>query len=166
VHPTGHGLYAHRFQNSRALPEKWEPVFGQEVRKIKRLEHLCDSDLSGNALMEYKTTMERLRKRVEFLQAARGVKWVTPGLILQCRHRRDDSASRIGFTVTKRVGNAVVRNRVKRRLREVARQDKAHIQTGFDYVVIGRKSTIPRTFSDLERDLSSAFRGVHRKVTR
>jgi len=110
--------------------------------------------------------MERLRKRVEFLQAARGVKWVTPGLILQCWHRSDDSSSKIGFTVTKRVGNAVVRNRVKRRLREVARQDKAHIQTGFDYVVIGRKSTIPRAFSALERDLSSAFRGVHRKVMR
>ncbi len=110
--------------------------------------------------------MERLRKRVEFLQAARGIKWVTPGLILQCRQRCDDQSSRIGFTVTKRVGNAVVRNRVKRRLREVVRQDKAHIQTGFDYVVIGRKSTIPRAFSELEQDLSSAFRGVHRKVMR
>jgi len=110
--------------------------------------------------------MERLRKRVGFLRAARGVKWVTPGLILQCWQRGDDASSRIGFTVTRRVGNAVVRNRVKRRLREIVRQDKAHIQTGFDYVVIGRKSTIPRAFSELERDLSNAFRGVHRKVIR
>ncbi len=110
--------------------------------------------------------MERLRKRREFLRAARGVKWVTPGLILQCWQRGDDNCSRIGFTVTKRVGNAVVRNRVKRRLREAARQGKAHAQTGFDYVVIGRKSTTPRTFSQLEHDLSGAFRGVHRKVMR
>lgn len=110
--------------------------------------------------------MERLRKRKEFLRAARGFKWVTPGLILQCWHRDDDSSSRIGFTVTKRVGNAVVRNRVKRRLREIARQDKAHDQNGFDYVVIGRKSTITRTFGDLEEDLRGAFRAIHRKVMR
>jgi len=110
--------------------------------------------------------MERLKKRKEFLRAARGVKWVTPGLILQCWQRGDDDCSRIGFTVTKRVGNAVVRNRVKRRLREIARHDKTHARIGFDYVVIGRKSTIPRTFSKLERDLSGAFRGVHGKVTR
>ncbi len=116
--------------------------------------------------MESETTMERLKKRKEFLRAARGVKWVAPGLILQCWQRGDDNCSRIGFTVTKRVGNAVVRNRVKRRLREVARHDKAHAQTGFDYVVIGRKSTIPRVFSELERDLSGAFRGIHGKVTR
>ena len=110
--------------------------------------------------------MERLKKRKEFLRAARGVKWVTPGLILQCWQRCDDSSSRIGFTVTKRVGNAVVRNRVKRRLREAARQDKAHAATGFDYVVIGRRTTITRDFSDLEKDINGAFRGIHRKVTR
>jgi len=110
--------------------------------------------------------MERLKKRKEFLRAARGVKWVTPGLILQCWKRCDNSSSRIGFTVTKRVGNAVVRNRVKRRLRELARHDKAHTQTGLDYVVIGRKSTISRAFSELEKDLSVAFHGIHRKVTR
>jgi len=110
--------------------------------------------------------MERLKKRHEFLRAARGVKWVTPGLILQCWQRGDDNSSRIGFTVTKRVGNAVVRNRVKRRLREAARHDKTHAQTGFDYVVIGRKSTIPRDFSKLEQDLSSAFRGIHEKMIR
>ncbi len=110
--------------------------------------------------------MERLKKRKEFLRAARGAKWVTPGLILQCWRRDDDSSSRMGFTVTKRVGNSVVRNRVKRRLREVVRQDKAHAQTGFDYVVIGRKSTITRSLCDLTQDLSGAFRGVHKKMNR
>ena len=110
--------------------------------------------------------MERLRKRKEFLRAARGAKWVTPGLILQCWQRCDDDCSRIGFTVTKRVGNAVVRNRVKRRLREVVRQDKAHVQTGYDYVVIGRKSTIERDFNELEKDISSAFCGIHKKMKR
>lgn len=116
--------------------------------------------------MECETTMERLKKRKEFLRAARGLKWVTPGLILQCWQRGDDSTSRIGFTVTKRVGNAVVRNRVKRRLKEVARQDKAHALTGFDYVIIGRKSTIVRGFGDLEQDLCGAFRGIHKKINR
>ena len=110
--------------------------------------------------------MERLKKRKEFLRAARGVKWVAPGLILQCWKRRDNNPSRVGFTVTRRVGNAVVRNRVKRRLREIARQDKAHAPAGFDYVIIGRKSTIPRAFSDLEKDLNGAFHGIHKKVGR
>lgn len=110
--------------------------------------------------------MERLKKRHEFLRAARGSKWVTPGLILQCWQRGDTAISRIGFTVTKRVGNAVVRNRVKRRLREVARQDKAHSLTGFDYVIIGRKSTIARGFGELGQDLNEAFRGIHKKLKR
>lgn len=110
--------------------------------------------------------MERLKKRAEFLQVARGEKWVTPGLVLQCRRRDDDDVSRVGFTVTKRVGNAVVRNRVKRRLREAVRQGKAHALNGFDYVVIGRKTTIDRDFNDLEQDLEKALRGVHRKVMR
>lgn len=110
--------------------------------------------------------MERLKKRSEFLQVARGTKWVTPGLVLQCRTRDDNETSRIGFTVTKRVGNAVVRNRVKRRLREVVRQDKAHALRGFDYVVIGRQTTIERDYGDLKQDLDKAFQGVHRKVKR
>lgn len=116
--------------------------------------------------MELETAMERLKKRHQFLRAARGPKWVAPGLILQCWRRDDQDNSRIGFTVTKRVGNSVARNRVKRRLREVVRQDKAHVKTGFDYVIIGRKSTIRRSFRDLEEDLSRAFHGVHKKVTR
>lgn len=110
--------------------------------------------------------MERLKKRAQFLKVARGRKWVTPGLVLQCWRRDDDDISRVGFTVTKRVGNAVVRNRVKRRLREVVRQDKAHAQKGFDYVVIGRKTTIERDFGDLGQDLDKAFHGIHSKVKR
>ena len=110
--------------------------------------------------------MERLKNRREFLRAARGAKWVTPGLVMQCWKRDDDASSRIGFTVTKRVGNAVIRNRVKRRLREIVRQDEAHARMGYDYVVIGRKSTTTRAFKDLKNDLDGAFLGLHRKMNR
>ncbi len=69
---------------------------------------------------------------------------------------------RFGFTATKKLGNAVVRNRVKRRLRETVRQiapQKA--RTGYDYVLIGRKSTLKRPFSSLLNDLAIAFARVH-----
>ncbi len=66
-------------------------------------------------------------------------------------------------TATKKIGNAVVRNRVKRRLREIARlklQDLA--RPGHDYVLIGRATTAARSFSELENDLNSALKRLHR----
>lgn len=82
--------------------------------------------------------------------------------MLQARARGDQNQHRVGFTVTKKVGNAVVRNRVKRRLREAARMELAHsAKPGFDYVVIGRKATIERDFDRLREDLAKAMRKVH-----
>jgi ribonuclease P protein component len=70
---------------------------------------------------------------------------------------------RFGFTVTKRVGNAVIRNRVKRRLREATRKLAPRFAlTGFDYVLIGRITTVDRKFSDIMRDLEDAFKVVHK----
>ena len=64
----------------------------------------------------------RLKKRAEFLAVAgRGAKAPTPGLVMQLMPRADDAPLRVGFTVTKKVGNAVVRNRAKRRMRAAAR---------------------------------------------
>ena len=73
-------------------------------------------------------------------------------------------APRFGFTATKKLGNAVVRNRVKRRLREAVRliaPQKA--LDGYEYVLIGRKSTLKRPFSALLHDLTIAFANVHGK---
>ncbi len=82
--------------------------------------------------------------------------------MLQARARGDEAGHRVGFTVTKKVGNAVVRNRVRRRLREAARLELADAACpGFDYVVIGRKASINRGFAQLRDDLAKALRKVH-----
>ena len=103
---------------------------------------------------------QTLRKRADFLRAARGKKVVTPGFILQIRDRRDaDPSVRIGYTCSKKVGNAVARNRAKRRLREIARLTiPSHGRPGHDYVLIGRAgSTASRPFALLLTDLAAAL---------
>jgi len=65
--------------------------------------------------------MERLRQRADFLAAAAGTKVTAPAFLLQARKRGDEGPVRFGFTVSKKVGNAVERNRVRRRLREIVR---------------------------------------------
>lgn len=87
-------------------------------------------------------------------------------MMVQARQRRSDEAVsgiRVGFTCTKKVGNAVARNRAKRRLREVARMVlPAHGRDGWDYVLIGREgATADRLFQDLKQDLISALRKLH-----
>ncbi len=107
----------------------------------------------------------RLKRRAEFLRiAAKGSKAPMPGLVLQALRRDDDAPARLGFTVTKKVGNAVVRNRTKRRLREAARlflsaQAQAGAAlTGVDLVLIGRDGTRRRPFLALQDDLRRALR--------
>lgn len=86
-----------------------------------------------------------------------------PGMVVQARNRLDTLPPRIGFTCTKKIGNAVVRNRSKRRMREAARISLASLaQSGFDYVLIGRMTTAKRNFSDLQKDLAFALKRLHR----
>jgi ribonuclease P protein component len=81
-----------------------------------------------------------------------------PGLVLQALKRGDTDPVRVGFTVTKRVGNAVVRNRVRRRLREAARLTLAERElVGVDLVLIGREATLTRNFAALREDLRRAL---------
>jgi ribonuclease P protein component len=102
----------------------------------------------------------RLKRRAEFLRAAgKGRKMATTGLVLQCYARGDGDPVRLGFTVTKKVGNAVMRNRTRRRLREAARltlRDQAPV--GVDLVLIGRNETAARPFTALMNDLRLAMR--------
>ncbi|MFT6556233.1 MAG: ribonuclease P protein component [Sneathiella sp.] len=111
------------------------------------------------------TGVERLKKRAEFLRVA-GVrrKWATPGMVLQAARNdtlADAGPLRVGFTATKKVGNAVIRNRIKRRLRALADQIlPLHAERGWDFVLIGRQSTPDRAFDDLEKDLMKALEKV------
>ncbi len=81
------------------------------------------------------------------------------------RVRDDADAARIGFTVTKKLGNAVTRNRIKRRLRAAASQALPNlVHDGHDYVLIGRQGTIARDFGALKGDLTSALQRFHRET--
>jgi ribonuclease P protein component len=107
----------------------------------------------------------RLKRRAEFLRvAAKGRKVATHGLVLQALTRDDDAPARIGFTVTRKVGNAVTRNRARRRLKEAARLELAQSGlpgcglSGVDLVLIGRDATGGRAFADLREDLRRALR--------
>jgi ribonuclease P protein component len=103
--------------------------------------------------------MERLRQRADFLAAATGSKVPSKSFILQARRRDDDGPVRIGFTVSKKVGNAVERNRVRRRLREIVRHsDALRLQTGRDYVFVGRRTALTARFEGLIEELNGALR--------
>jgi len=107
--------------------------------------------------------MERLKRRQDFVAAARAQYAAMPGMVVQMRARGDEGPPRVGFTASRKLGNAVIRNRVKRRLREVARSRLApQARRGHDYVLIGRASTASRPFPDLEKDLTSALKRLHR----
>lgn len=101
----------------------------------------------------------RIKKRRDFLRAARGRSVVLPGLMLQARARSEPSGPpRAGFTVTKKIGNAVKRNRARRRLKAAAaRVLPGHARTGWDYVLVGRAQTLTRPFPLLISDLEAAF---------
>ncbi len=106
-------------------------------------------------------SVSRLKRRDEFLRVAAGRrKWAAPGLVLQVLRREGDTEDvRVGFTVSKKVGGAVERNRVKRRLRAaVDRVVPTHARLGMDYVVIGRRQALSRKFPDLVADLEAAMR--------
>ncbi len=112
--------------------------------------------------------IETLAKRPDFLRAARAGRAPMPGFLLQARKRRADEPAapdliRVGFTCSKKVGNAVARNRAKRRLREIARAVlplEGH--PGWDYVLIGRAgATADLPMDRMQADLVRALRKLH-----
>jgi len=105
-----------------------------------------------------------IAKRRDFLAANSAKRATTTGFILQVRERNDDSAAkRAGFTVTKKVGNAVTRNRMKRRLRALARDVIAERGVaGADHILIGRVGQVERDYDKLKADLIYALNKVQK----
>lgn len=107
----------------------------------------------------------RLKKRSEFLAvAAANRRSVTPGLMLQAKANPEgpnpegaEPRLRLGFTATKKIGNAVKRNRARRRLRAAAADVLANVAGNADLVLVARQDTIKRPFPELKRDLVSAL---------
>ena len=111
--------------------------------------------------------IERIVKRPDYLRVARARRnSVTPGLVLQAS-AIDSSANgpgpRIGYTVSKKVGNSVSRNRARRRLKSIVNDVfSERAEEAFDYVLIGRVKTLERTYDELLKDLQSALKYIHR----
>ena len=110
-----------------------------------------------------------MRRRADFLKAAKAKHQSTPGFVLQARERAPNepgNGTRVGYTCSKKVGNAVARNRAKRRLREIARQIlPGSGVVGWDYVLIGRATaTAQRRYTDLSADLQNALTKIHRNM--
>lgn len=100
-----------------------------------------------------------IKKRPDFLAANRGKRYATPGFVLLVKDRQDENAEiRLGITITKKVGNAVIRNRMRRRFRALAQEilaDKG--KAGADHIFIGRDSGIERDFGALRSDMVKAL---------
>ena len=120
--------------------------------------------------MAAEPTLRRLRRRPEFLRVRhKGRRWIAPGLVLQACAVRDAGTARtartekpadigFGLTASKKVGNAVERNRARRRLRALATGDLRRLaKPGADYVLIARRATLTRPWPDLQRDLYQAL---------
>jgi ribonuclease P protein component len=113
------------------------------------------------------TEIGRLKTRAEFLHVRGGARFTAPSLVLQARKRidaetEDTYVARFGFTATKGLGGAVVRNRARRRLKEAVRvAGPGHALEGYDYVLIAREGTVQRRFTELIKDLERALAKVH-----
>ena len=105
------------------------------------------------------TSLGRLKKRSEFLHVRDGRYKAIGGIVIQMRANPDETDGlRVGFTATKKTGNAVIRNRAKRRLREVAREKLPKLgRAGHDYVFIARQSTVKRPYEKLLDDAEKAL---------
>jgi ribonuclease P protein component len=116
-----------------------------------------------------------LKRRGEFLRVRKGLRWAGPAFVLEAKERnhedRDRPAAgqepRFGFTVTRQIGKAVDRNRIRRRLKAAVRGvSPDHARGNFDYVLIARKPALTSAFGAIVSDLVKALERVHRAPAR
>ena len=106
--------------------------------------------------------MDRLKRRADFRAAAAGIRATGNAFVLQARRRADEVGIRVGFTVSRQVGNAVERNRVRRRLRELVRLAGVEsMRGGHDYVLVGRRAALREPFREMIGEFGKALGRVH-----
>jgi ribonuclease P protein component len=105
--------------------------------------------------------MERLKRRTDFRAAASAMRAPGRAFVLQARRRADEGQVRVGFTVSRQVGNAVERNRVRRRLRDAVRRADGRLRPGHDYVLVGRRAALELPFDEIMQELDSALCQIH-----
>ena len=120
------------------------------------------SGTSAAVLPLVRAPLTTLQHRADFLRAASARRQGAGSFMLQARARGDDLGPRVGYTASKKIGNAVARNRAKRRLRAAVRELRLLAQPGWDYVLVARpQATIARPFADLVADLRRALLAIH-----
>jgi ribonuclease P protein component len=129
-------------------PERTSRTRPQEA--VGLITEQADRDMRGYSI---------IKKRSDFLAANRGKRYATPGFVLLVKDRQDESTDiRLGITITKKVGNAVVRNRMRRRFRALAQEMLGQNgQPGADHILIGRDTGIERDFGALRSDMIKAL---------
>ena len=110
--------------------------------------------------------LNRITQRKDFLRLANAQRVHSTSFVLQSRNRKDDAPMRVGFTCSKKVGNAVARNRAKRRLREIARLIlPISGQPGHDYVLIGRANVTATTdFAAMQTELAQSLQKLQSEL--
>ena len=111
--------------------------------------------------------VERLKRRSDFLAAAKGMRAPGHAFMLQAIPRTEEGPARVGFTVSRQVGTATERNRVRRRLREMVRLSAGAggaVRPGHDYVLIGRRAALAAPFGAMVQEFAAALARVHGRV--
>lgn len=151
-----------------SLPESSnsDPLLAEGSDSNVRNSAAADSSPAFNS-----RSIEVIRKRSDFLAANRGKRFVTPSFILLAHKRRpeypiSDENIRYGITITKKIGNAVTRNRMKRRFRALLAEFLPALGiSGVDHIMIGRKQDSERDFDALKADLEKGLRHLSRKLS-
>lgn len=110
-----------------------------------------------------RASLATLKQRPDFLRVRAGARWTTAAFVLEAKRRSGQAGqARFGFTVSRKVGGAVERNRIRRRLKAAVRDVLYdHARLDFDYVLVARRPALDAVFASLVSDLINALERVH-----